>query len=57
MIFCRYVNTWNDGSDGQMIDYANNPLNSYHFLRRLTLDFQDVENALKQTHSQGQSLI
>ncbi|XP_071542092.1 prolyl 4-hydroxylase subunit alpha-1-like [Panulirus ornatus] len=38
----RYIWGWQDGR----ADYVHNPINSYHFLRRLTHDFDSVRRAL-----------
>ncbi|XP_066962228.1 prolyl 4-hydroxylase subunit alpha-1-like [Macrobrachium rosenbergii] len=41
----QYVESWG----GEDADYVSNPINSYHFLRRLTHDYSPVKNALHDT--------
>ncbi|XP_037790270.1 prolyl 4-hydroxylase subunit alpha-2-like [Penaeus monodon] len=41
-----YINDWHRGSEA---DYVHNPINSYHFLRRVTQEFPALRNALRDT--------
>nr|XP_027227836.1 prolyl 4-hydroxylase subunit alpha-2-like [Penaeus vannamei] len=41
-----YINDWHRGS---AVDYVHNPINSYHFLRRVTQEFPALKNALRDT--------
>ncbi|ROT65686.1 Prolyl 4-hydroxylase subunit alpha-2 [Penaeus vannamei] len=47
MVYCvTYINDWHRGS---AVDYVHNPINSYHFLRRVTQEFPALKNALRDT--------
>ncbi|XP_042231301.1 prolyl 4-hydroxylase subunit alpha-2-like [Homarus americanus] len=45
----KYIGSWQGGQ----ADYVHNPINSYHFLRRLTQEYTTVQDALYDTSLQA----
>ncbi|CAL4179163.1 unnamed protein product, partial [Meganyctiphanes norvegica] len=45
----KYIGSW----DPVQTNYIHNPLNSYHFLRRLTQEFKSLQNNLHEDHTKA----